>query len=62
MGGNLAHAKVPAQLLTFEFRFIYQKTAIVTLLSQILKVGEKKVPRYGLNLAITQSFDNSPIN
>ena len=33
----------------------------VTLLSQILKVGEKKVTRYGLNLAITQSFDNKPI-
>ena len=33
----------------------------VTLLSQILNVGEKKVTRYGLNLAITQSFDNKQI-
>ena len=33
----------------------------VTLLSQILKVGEKKLTRYGLNIAITQSFDNKPI-
>ena len=68
LGGNLAHAKVPAKILIFEFHCVDQKTAKwstiqkITLLSQILKVWKKKVPWYGLNLAITQTFDNSPIN
>ena len=67
-GGNLAHTKVPAKILIFEFHCVDQKTAKwstiqkITLLSQILKVWKKKVPWYGLNLAITQTFDNSPIN
>ena len=28
LGGNLAHTKVPAKILIFEFHCVYQKTAI----------------------------------